>query len=118
MNIVDVGYDSTHYYLLDVPGGYLMVDAGWPDTLPKLLNARKRKGVTLAQIKYVLVTHYHPDHAGLVQELKAAGARLILLDRQRAAIAAQGDAARREFIRHAVDQQTCTIAALDGIIAG
>ena len=90
MNIVDVGYDSTHYYLLDVPGGYLMVDAGWPNTLPKLLNACKRKGVTLTQIKYVLVTHYHPDHAGLVQELKAAGARLILLDRQREVSAPQG----------------------------
>jgi ribosomal protein S18 acetylase RimI-like enzyme len=33
-------------------------------------------------------------------------------------LAAQGDAARREFIRHAVDQRTCTVAVLDGAIAG
>jgi len=90
MNIVNVGYDSTNYYLLDAQGGYLMVDAGWPNTLPKLVNACKRKGVALAQIKTVLVTHYHPDHAGLVQELKSAGARLLLLDEQRAAIAPMG----------------------------
>lgn len=87
MNIVNVGYDSTNYYLLPETSGYLMVDAGWPGTLPKLLNACKRKGVALAQVRHVLVTHFHPDHAGLVQELKAAGARLLLMEIQREAVA-------------------------------
>ncbi len=77
MDIVNVGYDSTNYYLLGESDG----------TLPKMLNACKRKDVALEQIEYLLVTHYHPDHAGLVQELKRAGARLILLENQRAAVA-------------------------------
>ena len=118
MNIINVGYDSTNYYVLEQNGVRLLVDVGWPGTLAKLQASLKHKSLSIGEISWLWVTHYHPDHAGLVQELKAAGARLILLDRQRAAIAAQGDAARREFIRHAVDQQTCTIAALDGIIAG
>jgi ribonuclease/clavin/mitogillin len=96
MNIVNIGYDSTNYYLLALDKDYLMVDAGWPGTLPKLLNACKRKGVILDQIKYLLITHYHPDHAGLVQELKGANARLILLDIQRAAIAPMGQFMKTE----------------------
>jgi ribonuclease/clavin/mitogillin len=86
MNIVNVGYDSTNYYLLELGKAYLMVDAGWPGTLPKLENACRCKGVSLKQIAYVLVTHYHPDHAGLVQELKARGARLIVMESQVTAI--------------------------------
>ena len=87
MNIVNVGYDSTNYYLVETGKAYMMVDAGWPGTLPKLVNACKRKGISLKQIEHLLVTHYHPDHAGLVQELKAQGARLIVMENQPAFIA-------------------------------
>lgn len=85
MNIVNVGYDSTNYYLLALGQTYLMVDAGWPKTLPKLENACKRKGLALKQIEYVLVTHYHPDHAGLVHELTGLGSRLLVPENQRSA---------------------------------
>jgi glyoxylase-like metal-dependent hydrolase (beta-lactamase superfamily II) len=89
MNILNVGYDSTNYYLLG-SNPQLLVDAGWPGTLPKLLNVFKRKGVALQAIQYLLVTHYHPDHAGLAQELKHAGLKLIVLENQRASIPALG----------------------------
>jgi ribonuclease/clavin/mitogillin len=86
MNIVNVGYDSTNYYLLGTGESYLLIDAGWPGTLPKLVNACKRKSISLQQIEHLLVTHYHPDHAGLAQELKARGARLIVMESQVKAI--------------------------------
>jgi endoribonuclease LACTB2 len=82
MNIVNVGYDSTNYYILDAKGGKLLVDCGWPGTLPKFRAALKRKGISTEEIKYLLVTHFHPDHAGLTQELKNLGAKLILLESQ------------------------------------
>src|SRR5215207_10576166 len=78
MNIINVGYDSTNYYALETTNGKLLVDCGWPGTLPKLSAELKRKGSTLKEIKYLLVTHFHPDHAGLVQELKNQGIKLIL----------------------------------------
>ena len=86
MNIVDVGYDSTNYYVLGVSSNQLLVDVGWPGTLPKLQAMLRRKGVTLQDIGYLLITHYHPDHAGLVQEIKAKGVRLIVLAQQLPAI--------------------------------
>jgi endoribonuclease LACTB2 len=82
MNILNVGYDSTNYYLLDIKNGKLLVDCGWPGTLPKFLAVLKRKDVSPDEIKYLLVTHFHPDHSGLTQELKNLGASLILLESQ------------------------------------
>jgi glyoxylase-like metal-dependent hydrolase (beta-lactamase superfamily II) len=82
MNIVNVGYDSTNYYLLEIKGGKLLIDCGWPGTLPKLLAELKRKGISIREIKYLLVTHFHPDHAGITQDLKKLGAKLVLLESQ------------------------------------
>ena len=82
MNIINVGYDSTNYYLIEFKGGKLLVDCGWPGTLQKLMGVLKRKGIPFKEIKYLLVTHFHPDHAGLVQELKNQGITFLLLDCQ------------------------------------
>ena len=86
MNIVNVGYDSTNYYVLGQGHTRLLVDVGWPGTLPKLMANLKRKDIPLPAIRYLLVTHYHPDHAGLAQEVKAHGVKLIVLDSQVQAI--------------------------------
>jgi endoribonuclease LACTB2 len=82
MNILNVGYDSTNYYLLDLKDGKLLVDCGWPGTLRKFLAVLERKDVSPGEIKYLLVTHFHPDHSGLTQDLKNLGASLILLESQ------------------------------------
>ena len=90
MNIIHVGYDSTNYYLLEPDTVGLLIDVGWPGTLPKLLSILKRKGVPFQKIRYLLITHYHPDHAGLAQEMKEQGVRLIVLDSQKPSIPALG----------------------------
>lgn len=58
------------------------MDSGFPGTLPKLSAELKRKGCTLNEIKYFLATHYHPDHAGLAQELKNQAIKLIVIEQQ------------------------------------
>lgn len=92
MNVINVGYDSTNYYILDAKGAKLLIDCGWPGTLPRFMAQLKRKGIPIGEIKYLLVTHFHPDHAGLAQELKNLGIKLILLDNQ-----SQGIEALTEF---------------------
>ncbi len=86
MNILNVGYDSTNYYLLADSKPRLLVDIGFPGTLPKLQHECKRKGIALGDLKHFLCTHYHPDHAGLAQELKRFGCTLIVLENQLPAI--------------------------------
>jgi glyoxylase-like metal-dependent hydrolase (beta-lactamase superfamily II) len=78
MNIVNVGYQSTNYYAIDIKNGKLLLDCGWPGTLPQFTKVLQRKGISLRELKYLLVTHFHPDHVGLVQELKNHGLKFIL----------------------------------------
>lgn len=86
MNIVNVGYDSANYYVIGANAARLLVDVGWPGTLPKLLANLKRKDISLKDIPYLICTHYHPDHAGLTQEVKQHGVRLLVLEQQIQAI--------------------------------
>ena len=100
-NIVNVGYDAANYYVIDSGTARLLVDVGWPGTLPRLQAAMKRMGVPLQGITHLLATHYHPDHAGAAQELKALGVRLIVLENQE-----QGIVALRQWMKpqhHYVD---------------
>lgn len=83
MNIVNVGYASTNYYAIDIQNGKLLVDCGWPGTLPQFTKVLQRKGIALSEFKYLLATHFHPDHAGLVQDLKNQGTKLILPECQK-----------------------------------
>lgn len=90
VHIVNVGYDSTNYYVLVADRASLLVDVGFPGTLPKLQHSLRRAGIALGSIGHLLATHYHPDHAGLAQELKQQGVRLIVLEPQLPAIPALG----------------------------
>jgi len=82
-NIVNVGCDSTNYYVIEgSPGAGLLVDCGWPGTMGKLKNQLRRKGIEFNEVKDLLVTHYHPDHAGLTQELRNLGMHLLLMEAQ------------------------------------
>jgi glyoxylase-like metal-dependent hydrolase (beta-lactamase superfamily II) len=86
MNIVNAGYQSTNYYVIDLRQGKLLVDCGWPGSLGQLKHNLQAKGTGLTEIRYLLVTHYHPDHAGLAQELKDIGVKLIVMEGQTASI--------------------------------
>lgn len=87
MDIVNLGYRSTNYYALPVNGGKLLVDCGWYGMMSQFLAQFKRMGVDPAEVKYVVATHFHMDHAGLVNEFKKLGAQLILMESQVAALA-------------------------------
>jgi endoribonuclease LACTB2 len=83
MGIITLAYDSTFYFLIDCKGGKLLVDAGMAGTLPKFQAELKRYRLDISTIRYVMLTHHHPDHAGILQEVKQlAKAKLIILEKQ------------------------------------
>ena len=82
MNIVNIGYKSVNYFAIGSTGTPLLVDCGWPGTMPLLLANLKRFDIALSEFKYLLVTHFHPDHAGLAQELKQVGFKLLVFEGQ------------------------------------
>ena len=82
MNILTLTYHSTNYYAIEIKTGFLLVDCGWPGSMQEFTVVAKRKGLDLRQIKSILVTHFHMDHAGLAQDLKNLGAKLIVMEGQ------------------------------------
>jgi competence protein ComEC len=76
--------DKLRVYLIDVEGGQstlfvtpegqsLLVDTGWPGNngrdADRIVAVAKKEG--LSKIDYVLITHYHVDHAGGIPQLLA-----------------------------------------------
>jgi endoribonuclease LACTB2 len=86
MKILPLTYLSTHYFLLITEKTTLLVDAGWPGTVGKFLHLLRSKDIRPETITHFFVTHYHPDHAGLTQELQDLGIRLVVLEQQLPAI--------------------------------
>jgi glyoxylase-like metal-dependent hydrolase (beta-lactamase superfamily II) len=80
--IVQVTDRSTNYWVVGGTLGRLLVDLGWPGRVGALVAALDRKGIRVADVPYGVATHYHMDHAGAAQDLKALGMRLVVLDVQ------------------------------------
>ena len=77
-------YGNTNTFF--IPGGNgrggLLLDTDYAGTLPALRREMKRQGISAADIAFVLATHYHPDHAGLIGELQRQGIGHLLVDVQ------------------------------------
>lgn len=76
-------YGNTNTFFIRGTAGNLLVDTDYAGTLPLFYKEIKRQNISLKDIAYVLATHYHPDHMGLVSELMKQGVKLLLVDVQR-----------------------------------
>jgi len=75
-------YGNTNTFFVRGTGGNLLVDTDYAGTLPAFYGAMKKHHIKMGDITYVLATHYHPDHIGLVSELMKEGVKLLLVDTQ------------------------------------
>lgn len=80
--ITKLKYGNTNTFLIRGESGKLLVDTDYAGTLPGFYRAIKAESIRISDIDYVLATHYHPDHMGLISELMKQGVRLLLLDTQ------------------------------------
>lgn len=84
--MIPLSYGSTNTFLLPGRTGHLLLDTGYAGTLPAFCKALKSAGVRLKDVAFVLATHYHPDHVGLIPDLMDQGVRLLLADTQTDAV--------------------------------
>lgn len=78
--MIRLRYGNTNTYYTDG----LLIDTDMPGTLPLFYKELKKNGLNVGNIRFVLATHWHPDHMGLIGELTALGVKLLLIDRQKA----------------------------------
>ena len=81
--MIRLKYGNMNTFLIPCSGGYLLLDTDCAGTLPAFYRAIKQAGIRVSDIHYVLATHYHPDHMGLIPELMKQGVKLLLIDTQK-----------------------------------
>ena len=84
--MIRLKYGNTNTFFIPGNAGGLLIDTDYAGTLPAFYKAMKNEGLKLTDIKYVLATHYHPDHMGLIGLLAKQGTALLLVDVQREAV--------------------------------
>lgn len=76
--MVSLKYGNTNTFLING----LLIDTDYAGMLGAFYRAIKEQGIRIPDLKYVLATHYHPDHCGLIGELQRQGVKLALMDVQ------------------------------------
>lgn len=65
-------------YLLEGKTGLILIETGPHSTLPQLTKAIAEQGFKIEDVKNVLLTHIHLDHAGAAWALAEQGAKIYL----------------------------------------
>ena len=63
----------TRCYLLPCTGGYLLIDTDYARYFRPFEKKLAGLGIAISDIKYLLLTHHHDDHAGFAAELVRSG---------------------------------------------
>lgn len=76
-NLYYVGASDIAAYAIATPSGLILIDGGYESTAPQILANLRTLGFDPKQVKVLVSTHAHLDHAGGLAELKrVTGARL------------------------------------------
>jgi metallo-beta-lactamase class B len=78
-NIYYVGASEVSSFLIVSPKGHILLDSGFAETVPLIRNNVKELGFKLEDIKVLINSHAHFDHAGGLALLKElTGAKLMM----------------------------------------
>ena len=84
--MIKLRYGNTNtFYIAGAKGG-LLIDTDYAGTLPQFFKAIKTACIDISDISYMLATHYHPDHIGIVSELQKLGITLLIVDVQHSSV--------------------------------
>ncbi len=86
-NTYYVGTEGLASVLVTSSEGHVLIDGGLPDTAPLIMENIRILGFDIADVKLILNSHAHSDHAGGLAALqRASGARVGAVDPSGAAI--------------------------------
>ncbi len=76
-NLYYVGTANVTSFLLTGPEGHVLIDGSYPEAAPTIIESISKLGYNISDVRILLNSHAHADHAGGLAELKAAsGAEL------------------------------------------
>jgi metallo-beta-lactamase class B len=78
-NVYYVGTDGLSSILLTSANGHVLIDGALPESAPVIAEHIRQLGFSLSDVKVILNSHAHFDHAGGIAALqKASGARVVV----------------------------------------
>jgi metallo-beta-lactamase class B len=90
-NIYYVGANEITSFLITTPAGHILLDGGFVETAPQIEANVAQLGFRLADVKILLSSHAHYDHAGGLAELKEkTGAKFLAMKEDADALARGG----------------------------
>jgi metallo-beta-lactamase class B len=90
-NVYYVGASEVSSFLITTPQGHILLDSGFAETVPQIRENVKQLGFKLEDVKLLINSHAHYDHAGGLAELKAlTGAKLAASEADAAQLALGG----------------------------
>lgn len=99
-NLYYVGANDVASFLLTGPEGHVLIDGGYPGTAGLIKGSVEELGFDIRDVRILLNTHFHFDHAGGLAELQeASGAELWVSEGDADAVASGGDDASLGVLR-------------------
>jgi metallo-beta-lactamase class B len=71
-NVYYVGASDVTSYLIATPKGHIVIDGGFTETAPMIRRNIEQLGFRVSDVRMLLSSHAHYDHAGGLAELKSA----------------------------------------------
>ncbi len=88
-NIYYVGASDIGSYLIVTPAGDILLDGGFVETAPQIEANIQSLGFKLKDVKFILNSHAHLDHAGGIPEMKhSTGAKFVAMEQDVPALTA------------------------------
>ena len=112
--MIKIKYGNTNTFFIQGDHSGLLVDTDYAGTISGFYKALKHSGIRVKDIEYVMATHYHPDHMGLISELMKQGVKLLLIDTQKDYIDHSDKIfARDKILYMPIDKMLATIISCD-----
>ena len=83
MKIKELKYSNTNTYLIEGDKGNIIFDTGWAGTFPLFCKELKEQGHSVQDISYIFISHFHPDHYGIAEEIAEKGPIIVVMDVQK-----------------------------------
>lgn len=80
--MIKLKYGNTNTFYVRGENVGLIFDTDYAGTLFSFYEVIRQNNIAVRNIDYVLASHYHPDHVGIIGNLMKLGVKLLLVDVQ------------------------------------
>lgn len=113
-NIHYVGASGISSFLITTPEGHILMDTGFETTVPRIRESVTKLGFKLTDIKFILNSHAHTDHAGGHAEMQRLTGAKVMMSEADAALLVSGG--RNDFTPYSKDMMAYPPATADRIL--